>query len=118
MGSDTKEVTLGNIISYWDYMDHAIPTYEEVVPSLAKLVSIGIIIQGEEMSWKCASTLILGIEKLFNGRKSIKGTEEFKWMHSYLTEKYSHLPPTTLNLANLPDPQAFEVAVKKYIENF
>ncbi|MFI5452280.1 hypothetical protein ACHMWN_08995 [Pedobacter sp. UC225_61] len=117
MEFDTKGVTLGNIISYWDYMDHSIPAYEEVVPSLAKLVALGVI-QKEGDSWKCAPHLIAAIEKLFNGRKTIKGSEEFKWMHNYLAEKFGDLPSTTLDLAAFPDPETFKAAIQTYINNF
>ena len=117
MEFDDKIVTIENIISYWDYMDHSPPEYTEVIPSLAKLVAIGVI-ESVGIGWKCSPTLLSGIEKLFNGRKTIKGSEEFEWMHLYLAEKFGDLPLPPLNIDAFPNPETFKATVIRYIENF
>lgn len=82
-----KGASLRNIISYGDYINHAIPEWKEIGTATGKLMGAGLIIM-EDKHFCTAPAFRQWYEKKFRGKKSIAIQKEATEILKFLQENF------------------------------
>lgn len=108
-----KGADLESLVSYIDYLNHAILTIGEYNSSLHKFLSIGLI-EEEKDKLKTTKPFDTWWDKKFSKVKNVNTNKEFEAIKIYLKETFeSHaLPPQTIQM----DEIKFENAVAAYLK--
>lgn len=105
---------LSKIISYADYVNRAIITYEELINGLSRMSAIGLVIQ-KENRFQTSAKFKSWYEKKFQGKKRIYYSTEQKEILKYLQTKPDSAnlnPAGSITLSK----EDYQLAVKAYTD--